>query len=272
MRIWGKEFYKINAEVLFMIDSHCHLEQPPFSEDRDEIIQKCKEAGLKAVVTCCASPKDFELTMEIVRKHRNFVFATVGIHPEFIKDVSNEEKKDILKKIEQNQDDIKAIGEVGLDKYWIKEEDWLRKQQELFIEMIEFAKKLKKPLVIHSRNAYLDSVEILEKEDAERVLMHMFGDKNLVERVIENGWFISMNAIVLRSKTHRKIIKKAPIEKILLETDAPWLHPSGSGRNDPTSIQVVAEKIAQLKHLDFETVWKQCGKNAKEFFKLPVKI
>jgi len=259
-----------------MIDCHCHLESHDYDKDRDEIIEKCKKE-LKAVITSCAHPRDFDLTMQLVEKHKNFVFASCGIHPEYIKEVSEKEIEDTIEKIKQNRDRIVAIGETGMDKFWIQEPDWQQKQKELFIQLIELAKELKKPLVIHSREAYEETLKILEQEDVKEVNMHMFGDHRLTKRVIDNGWFISINTIILRSKSHKKIARDCPLEKLMLETDAPWLSPKKllegiDARNDPTSIKIVAEKIAEIKRLGFEEVWQKCGENAIKFFKLPIEV
>ncbi len=257
-----------------MIDVHCHLEQKDYDEDRDEIIEKCKKE-LKAVITSCAHPRDFDLTMQLVEKHKNFVFASCGIHPEYIKEVSEKEIEDTIEKIKQNRDRIVAIGETGLDFYWIKEPDWQQKQKELFIRLIELAKELRKPLVIHSRNAYEETIKILEQENAREVDMHMFGDHHLAKRIVDNGWLISINTIILRSKSHKKIARDCPLERLMLETDAPWLSPKKllegiDEKNDPTSIKLVAEKIAEVKKIDFDEVWQKCGENAIKFFKLTI--
>lgn len=255
-----------------MIDSHCHLEQENYDVDREQVIEKCKKEGIKAIVFSCARHEDLCKSLDIARKWKGYVFMTAALHPGFIKDITPEVKRDFMDTVKVNAREIVAIGETGLDFNWIKEEPWREKQKQLFIELIRFARELGKPLVIHSRDAYRESVEVLEKEKAGNVLMHMFGDKELVDRLVGNGWFISTNAIVLRSKEHKKIIKRAPLERILLETDAPWLHPSGGGRNDPTAIKTIAEKVAELKGLAFDDVWLQCGRNAARFFRLPVKI
>jgi len=256
-----------------MIDVHCHLEQLDFSKDRDEVIEKCKKE-LKAVITSCAHPRDFDLTLQLTEKYKNFVFATCGIHPEYIKEVSEKEIEDTIEKIKQNRDRIVAIGETGLDFYWIKEPEWQQKQKELFKRLIELANELRKPLIIHSRDSYEETIKILEEKDAREVDMHMFGDHRLAKRVIENGWFISINTIILRSKGHKKIARDSPLDRLMLETDAPWLSPKKllegiDERNDPTSIRIVAEKIAEIKKIGFEEVWKKCGENAINFFKLP---
>jgi len=257
-----------------MIDVHCHLEQD--YENRDEIIEKCKKE-LKAVITCCAHPRDFDLTLQLTEKYKNFVFASYGIHPEYIKEVSEKEIDEFIEKVKQNKDKIVAIGETGMDKFWIHETDWQKKQKDLFIRLINLAKELRKPLIIHSREAYDETVKILEKENVKEVDMHMFGDHHLTKRVIDNGWFISINTIILKSKSHKKIARDCPLERLMLETDAPWLSPKKllegiEEKNDPTSIKIVAEKVAEIKKLSFEDVWKKCGENAIKFFKLPIKL
>ena len=150
------------------------------------------------------------------------------------------------------------------------------KQRELFVTFINLAKELKLPLIIHARDAFDDAVRILEENNAKIVLMHMFGAHHLLKRVIQNGWYISMNAIVLRSKKHKKIIRDAPLERIMLETDSPWLSPVQltqgiKTRNDPTSVKIVAQRIAEIKKIPVEEVAKITTENAINFFKLPIK-
>jgi TatD DNase family protein len=249
-----------------MIDCHCHLEQHDFDLDREKVIENCKKE-MKAVITCCAHPKDFDLTLQLVEKYKGFVFCTVGIHPEHVKEISEKEKDEFLDLIKKNKNRINGIGEVGLDFDFIKEKEWQEKQKKLFSEFISFAKELRLPLVIHSRAAYEEAVKILEQEDAKQVLMHMFGANHLVKRIIENDWYVSMNTIVLRSKKHKKVVRDMPLEKLLLETDSPWLGLERK-RNDPLSVKIVAEKIAEIKKLSFEEVNKITTENAVKFFSL----
>jgi len=257
-----------------MIDIHCHLEQEDYNKDRDEVIEKCKKE-LKAVITSCAHPRDFDLTLQLTEKYKNFVFASYGIHPEYIKEVSESEIDDFLEKVKQNKDKLVAIGETGLDFWWTKEIEWQEKQKELFIRLISLAKEIKKPLIIHCRDAFEDTIKILEQENAKEVDMHMFGNHNFVNRIIKNGWYISVNTIILRSKSYGKVVRDCQMERLMLETDAPWLSPKKllegiEARNDPTSIKIVAEKIAEMKKIKFEEVWQRCGENAIKFFKLPI--
>ncbi|NIM47351.1 MAG: YchF/TatD family DNA exonuclease [Candidatus Aenigmarchaeota archaeon] len=257
-----------------MIDVHCHLEQEDYDKDRDEVIEKCKKE-LKAVITSCAHPKDFELTMRMVENHKNFVFASCGIHPEYIKEISEKAKDNFLELITENKEKIAAIGETGLDYWYTKEVEWREKQKQLFIQLIEVAKELNKPLIIHCRDAFEDTIKILEHEDAKQVMLHMWGGHKFLKRVLENEYYISMNTIILRSKSYRKVVRDCPLDRLMLETDAPWLAPKKliervETRNDPTSIKVVAEKMADIKKISFEEIWNKCGENAVNFFKLPI--
>jgi TatD DNase family protein len=252
----------------YMIDAHCHLEQPDYDKDRDEIIEKCKQQ-LKAVITCCAHPKDFDLTLNLVGKNKGFVFATVGIHPEYIKEVSEKEKDEFLEKIKENKDKVVGIGEIGLDFFEVKESDWQKKQKELFIELINFAKEVNLPLVVHARDAFEDAIKILEQEDAKRVLLHMFGAHHLLKRVVENNWQVSLSTILARSKKHKKIARDAPLENLITETDSPWLGPEGK-RNIPLNIKLVVEKIAEIKKIEFEKVDEITTQNAIKFFNLQI--
>ncbi len=272
-----------------MIDVHCHLEQKEFENGLDKVIQSCKSVGIKALVTSCCNPKDLEKTLEIQEEYKNFVFACAGLHPEYIKEISQKEADSYLDLLKKNKNKLIAIGEIGLDYFWIKEPSWQAKQREQFAELIRFAKELKKPLVVHSRNSHPDTVNILEKEDAKQVLLHMFGGKDLIKRIVQNNWLISINYLITRSKDYKKIARDTPLENICLETDAPWngiQKPSDqlsksdvifrenketkitTLRNDPTTILPTAQKIAEIKKVSFEQVWKNCGENAKKFFNI----
>lgn len=246
------------------------MESKDYNKDRDSVIEDCKKE-LKAVITSCAHPKDFDLTMKLVEKHKNFVFCTCSIHPIYIKEITLGQKENFFNLLRENKDKITGIGETGLDYYWTKEQEWREKQKQLFREHIRLAKELDKPLVIHARESQEDCIEILEQEKAERVDLHMFGGRALLDRVLKNGWSISMNTIVLKSKNHKKIVRDMPLERMMLETDAPWLDPDG-GRNTPLAIKLVAKKIAEIKKLDYVDVWKACGRNAVNFFNLPITL
>jgi TatD DNase family protein len=248
-----------------MIDCHTHLEQKDYDADRDDVIRRCERAGLKAIITCCAHPDDIDVTMKMLDKYPNFVFATGSIHPEFIAGISDEWLEKILSFLRDPR--VVGVGETGLD-FKAAETDELRKRQaELFKEFIDVAEKSKKPLVIHARRAFEEAINILETNGAKRVVMHFFSARDQLKRIINNNWYITVNTTVYKSKTLKKIVRDMPIERILLETDAPWLGLDGR-RNEPIAVNGVAEKIAEVKKCSFSEVWETCGKNAVEFFRL----
>jgi len=256
-----------------MIDAHAHLEQDDYNKDRDEVIKKCREK-MKAIITCCADPKDWKRTKDIVQKHKGFVFATAGVHPELMKDIPAEDIRnffDVIRK-EAKEENIVGIGEVGLDYYWIKDPVLRDKQKELFLKFIDLSKELNIPLVIHSRDACLDVVGILEQNRMQKrkVLLHMFEDKNLVPKVVENGWMISIGPSILRSKNTRKLAKDVPVSNLLIETDSPWFG-FEEGRGTPLNTFKAAEKIAEIKKMSAEELEKQTDLNAINFYGLKIK-
>ena len=260
-----------------MIDTHCHLEQPAYDADRDEVIEKCKR-GLKAVITCAPDPKHYQLTFDMVDRHSNFVFAIAGIHPDYTKRFTDEQVEQAIQTLEANKDRLVGIGETGLDYANVTEPEWRAKQQQVFARFIRFAKSIDKPIVVHLRtgedkemaNVFDDAFEILEREQAKRVQLHMFGARRLVKQAMDNGWYVSMNAICLRSKSYSKVVRDTQLDRLMLETDAPWLHPSfdKEKRNDPTHVREVAERVAKIKKTAVDDIIAQTTKNALEFFEL----
>ena len=250
-----------------MIDCHCHLEQKDYNEDRDEVIEKCRKQ-LRALVTSCVHPNDMKLTLDIAKKHNGFVFCTIGIHPEYIKEISEKEIDKAIEEIKKNKENIVAIGETGLDYFWIKEAKLREKQKALFRKLIKVAKELNMPMVIHNRDASEDTIKILEEEGmkGKKVLMHMFNDRKFLNKIIENGWFISIGPGIKKSKDIGKIARDMPLNKIMLETDSPWF---GNGeRGTPLNVRVAAEKIAEIKKIPLEEVERQTDLNAINFFGL----
>ena len=236
-----------------MIDVHCHLEQKDYNKDRDRVIEQCAKE-LKAMITSAARVKDFDLTIELAEKHKNFVFAVLGLHPADIKELNAKTIDNAIEFISKNREKIVAVGEVGLDYYWIKEQQLREKQKELFRKMINLAKRMNKPLVIHSRDAGNDTLNILKEEDASRILLHLFNSRGQINQVIDNGWSISIGPSILKSKDIKKIARDMPLDKVMLETDSPWF---GFGkRNTPLAIKQVAEEIAKIKKICFGEVWK----------------
>ena len=156
-----------------MIDSHCHLEQKDYDSDRDAVIEKCKAEGIKAVISSCAHPNDFNKGKEIVERYKNFVFLAAGIHPHYAKELTDKEIESAFNWLRDNANILSGIGEQGLDYSWAKEPKWREKQQKLFIKLIELAKELNKVIIVHARDSHSDVIRILEQQEAEVVQLHM---------------------------------------------------------------------------------------------------
>ena len=248
-----------------MIDVHCHLEHEKFRNNK-QLIQSLKNE-LKAIITSSSHPKDFEYSLQLRKEFGGFVFLGVGLHPEYIDEFSEETLDFFEDFAKRNKNEIVSIGEIGLDYFWIKDESLREKQKWLFEKLIELAKSIDKPVTVHIRDAYEDALEILEKVDYQKVHLHMFGGDKFLDKVLSNEWKVSVGPILLRSKKHKKIVKNLPLERIMLETDSPWMKIDGK-ESLPNDVKIVAEKICEIKKLSLEEVEKETDKNATSFFKL----
>ena len=260
-----------------MIDVHSHMEQEVYDSDRDDVLSRCKKE-MKAVITCDPNPDTFKKTFSIADRYKGFVFAVIGIHPEYVERFSDDDIETVIETIKANRERIVGIGETGLDYHYIEDAEMRDRQREMFRKLVRLAGKMRMPVCVHIRNgkdseendAFEHAVEVLEQESANKVHLHMFGSRNLLKGVIDNGWYISENAIILQSKNYKKVVRDAPIDRLMVETDAPWLHPSGNTeeRNDPLGVKAVIEKVAEVKKLEFDEVIERTTENATSFYEL----
>ncbi|OYT55015.1 MAG: DNase [Candidatus Altiarchaeales archaeon ex4484_2] len=246
-----------------IIDAHCHLHFPQFNEDRDEVISRALDAGV-VMINSAVSPGGIRSTLKLSEEYGK-VYSTLGLSPSELNDSIVEET---LELIEEHRKEIVAIGEVGLDYYWVKERENRDKEKINFKKFIQLADRLNKPLVIHSRDAESDVLDMLEPEDTD-VMLHCFsGTINEVKKAVSRGYLVSIPASIIYSKQKQKIARETPLELIVLETDSPFLAPKPRTRNEPLNVKKVAEKIAEIKGLDLEVVEMVSTENAKEFFGL----
>ena len=175
--------------------------------------------------------------------------------------------KGLLKEIQfikNHAADIAGIGEVGMD---FKESNERKKQEEIFILFIQLAKELNKPLIVHSRNAEEECVDVLEKMKARKVVMHCFcGSKKLIKRIVENGWMLSVPANVHYNAQFQDLVKETPIANLLCETDSPFLHPFREKNNEPANVIYSYKKIAEIKNISLDRVEKKIEENFKRIF------
>ncbi|MCM8771774.1 MAG: TatD family hydrolase [Candidatus Omnitrophica bacterium] len=249
-------------------DTHCHLDFQQFDKDRDEVIKRAKDKGIEYILNVGIDVESSKKTIEIAERY-DFIFASVGIHPLDISDFKLNDLREI-EKLAKNEKVI-AIGETGLDFYYSKENK--DKQKDFFVGQIEIAGKYNLPLIVHQRESKDELIEIIEKiKLPEKVVFHCFcGDKELAEYCKNKGFFISFTGILTfkNAKDVKEVARFYPVEKIMVETDAPFLAPEPfrGKRNEPFMVKYIVEEIANIKEVRFEEISDKIFKNSLSFFK-----
>ena len=276
-----------------LIDTHAHVNFRDFKNDAKEVIKRALDENIW-MINVGAERKTSERAVEMAEEYGEGVFAAVGLHPSHLieQDVEYEENGETVKyksKPEEFNHDfylnlaknkkVVAIGECGLDYFRTANESFKQKQKEVFVKHLELAKEVNKPIIIHCRNAHEDLLEILRLEaELPSGVMHFFtGAPEQAKNYIDLGFYISFSGVVtfpLRkgetAGAYDEIIKNIPLEKILIETDCPYVAPvpRRGKRNEPAYVKYVAQKIAELRGLSFDEVAEQTTKNARRLFKI----
>ncbi len=237
-----------------MIDSHCHLDHKPLIEDLIEILNRSKEVGITKLLTICTTIDSFETIKKIVKKDK-MIYGTYGIHPHETEN-DHVDKKDIIKAVKEN-DKIIGIGETGLDFFYNHSNKY--KQISSFKAHIEASLEINKPIIIHSRNAENETFDILNsyKNNNLKILMHCFtGSLDFSKKLLTLNAFFSASGIITfkNSIDLQNTFKNIPSEKLLIETDSPYLAPipMRGKKNEPSFIRYTLAKLAQLKNLSIE--------------------
>ena len=245
-----------------LIDVHCHLTAPEFEGRSKEIIEKSVEAGVKAIITSGLGYEDGLKALET--SDYRIVYPSLGMSPYML-----EGYEQVMDLIRMESKRIVAIGEVGLDYWYVKDDEGRDRQKRVFREFIELSKELDLPLVIHSRSAGKYALEILFEMKAERVIMHAFdGAAKYAVRAVEKGYMFSIPPSIARSQQKRNLVKRIPLENLLLESDSPVLSPIAGQINYPWNIIVSAEWIGRIKGTSVEKVIEITGRNAVELLDL----
>lgn len=286
--------------MLELIDSHAHLDDEKFDSDREEIISKIKNDGIKNFITAGYSLEGSKKAVKLAEKY-DFIYATCGISPNDIpKDEEslwkqideienlvethrninqmdiNENQDNTVNKEVQNQENKKskivAIGEIGLDYYWEKDEQMRELQRETFVKQIQLANKLELPIVIHTRDAIIDTLEILKQNSVNKkgVFHCCPQNRELIKEGLKLGFYISFAGPITfkNSKNADEMINLVPNDRILIETDSPYLAPEPvrGTRNDPRNVRFIAQKIANAKNISIEEVANMTMQNMKNIF------
>ena len=251
-----------------MIDSHCHLDHEPLINNLDEIIKRSKEVGIQKLLTICTTYKSYENILKIVEKD-SIIYGTFGIHPHETK--NDTATKNIITEKANLNDKIIGIGETGLDFYYNHSDK--NAQIKSFEEHINAALELNYPLIVHSRNAEIETFEILNsyKNQKPKILMHCFtGSSKFAEKLLNLGSFFSASGIITfkNSTELQDTFKIIPLDKLLIETDSPYLAPvpNRGKKNEPSFIKFTAEKLSEIKNVKFSELVQYTTKNFNNLF------
>lgn len=255
-----------------LFDTHAHLYDPAFKEDLNEVIKQCQDVGVDLILLCSDTIEACKQIITLTKKYE-IIYGAVGIHP---CEVFNLDLNNTLKQLEEftKENKIKAIGEIGLDYYWNKLDEEKSKQQEWFIAQIELANRLQLPVSIHSRDAIQDTINILKTYTPKYgFVMHCYSSsKEIMKEIINLGGYISLGGPVTfkNAVLPKEVAKEVPIDRLLIETDSPYLAPQNyrGKRNNPSYVIEVANQIAILKNKTLEEIERVTFENGKNLFKI----
>jgi len=251
-----------------LFDTHAHFNDHRFKDDRDQVITKAYESGVAYIMNVSYNLSSLEHSVSLARRY-DYIYAAVGIHPHYAKEMDDQ----VLQKIRSltTNQKVLAIGEIGLDYY--RDLSPREVQQTWFIKQIELAKEVKLPIVVHIREANEDALQVLKAEHAQEVggIIHSFsGDLRMAREVMDRNFYISVGGPVTyrNAKNLVEVVKFVPEDRLLIETDCPYLTPEPfrGARNDSSLVRLVAEKIAQIKGRSFEEIAQITTANAKKLF------
>lgn len=255
-----------------LIDTHAHLDSTKFDGDREEVIERARAAGVDLIVNIGFNRETIPTTMELAEKYP-FIYAAVGWHPTDAIDMKPEEDLLWIERL-CSHPKVVAIGEIGLDYYWDTSPKDV--QQRVFREQIRLAKRLGKPIVIHNRDAHEDVVRLLREEGASEIggIMHCFsGSWETAKQCLDMNFYISFGGPVTfkNARVPKEVLAKVPDDRLLIETDAPYLapHPYRGKRNESSYVGLVAEATAEIKGKSVEEIAKITAENSRRCLGLP---
>lgn len=257
---------------MLLFDSHCHINAPEFDQDRAEVIARMKEAGLCGAVVIGCETRELEPLRSLVSANPGYLWGAWAYHPEY-RDTEPEPDVEAIVRANSTKDFV-AVGETGLDFHWCEPpRDW---QVERFVRHIEAARRLGKPLIVHAREAEAEAADILRAENAGETgfVLHCFSSSpEVARRVLDAGGMVGINGNVTfkRSTLIQESCRAVPLERILAETDCPYLAPvpRRGRRNEPSFVSFTVAKIAELHGCTVEEAASATTQNAIKFFRLP---
>ncbi|MBI2629899.1 TatD family hydrolase [Candidatus Pacearchaeota archaeon] len=261
-----------------LIDIHAHLDHSRFKEDLAQVIARARKAGIKTIITSGVNSSTNREILKIQEVYPDIVKVSFGIYPldalqreidlgegdGFARDIEKMDVDKELEWIEKNKDKCLAIGECGLDFKYSEEK---QEQITIFQKIINLAKKLNKPIIVHSRKGELEAIDLLEKSQCKKVILHCFsGRKSLIKRACDLGYYFSIPPVITRLEHFQMLVSLVPLSQILTETDSPYLSPIPGEKNEPANVQVTIKEIAKLKNIPEEEIAKSIYNNFKLIF------
>jgi TatD DNase family protein len=248
-----------------MIDCHAHLTDTRFADDRSQVLARARAAGVERILCVGERLSDVDAVLQLGREEER-VEPCIGLYPDQL-DPADEEG--MARAIREHAAELRAIGEVGLD-YWIaQEEEQRQRQRELLSCFVALARETDLPLNLHSRSAGHHAVDFLRDLGARKVLLHAFdGRAHHALKAVEAGYLFSIPPSIVRSRQKQKLVRRLPLEVLVLESDSPVLGPDPRQRNEPANLVRTVEMIAQIKACDPAAVVSQTSANARRLFSL----
>lgn len=254
-----------------LIDTHAHLDQPDFADDREAVIARAVEAGVRQMVQVAVVPDDWQTSLDIARAYP-FIRAALGVHPNDATQLTAAKLAELRELIKANRELMVGIGETGLDYY----RDWTTPEQQhpAFIAQLALGREFDLPVIVHCREAYPDVLRLIsEQGQGTRGVMHCFsGNLHTMQRSLELGYYISIAGPVTFKNAHERhqIAANAPLDRLLVETDCPFLTPEPyrGRRNEPARVTYTAAKIAELRGVSVDEVAAATTANARRLFSL----
>ncbi len=257
----------MDVEMIF--ETHAHYDDEKFNEDREELIRSLPENGIEYVVNIGSSIESCKKTVELIKQY-DFFYGALGVHPNEVQDITEESFNWLADEI-QNNPKVKAVGEIGLDYYWKEPEPDIQKRW--FERQIELAANLHKPVVIHSRDAAKDTYDMMSALKCNEIggVIHCFSySAEEAGKYLDMGFYIGIGGVVTfkNAKKLLEVARYVPMDRILLETDCPYLapEPNRGKRNSSLNLTYIAAKIAEIKGLSYEEVVDITSQNARRMY------
>ena len=270
----GTEFFSKTPSPIYeggtmIFETHAHYDDEQFDLDREELLSSMPEQGVGTIVNVSATYESCERVVELVKRY-SFMYAAVGIHPDEVGSL-NEERFQQMKEL-CKQEKVVAVGEIGLDYYWDNESHDV--QKEWFVRQLDLARELNLPVLIHSREAAADTMEIMKEhgQGLRGVILCYSYSKEQAKEYVKMGYYIGVGGVVTfkNARKLKETVEEIPLTSIVLETDCPYLAPVPfrGKRNNSSYIKYVAEEIAEIKGISYEAVVEQTEKNARDLYNL----